>query len=127
MSLRLAPDCCSSTQAGMRHTADALPAANTLFSWSSFLLHAAATALLFGVILWAYHPSLDHMHRSDQWCFLLENIDNDSFPTILAHSYSFSRTRKLSPGDYPLFRPIMFALLSAEKGLFGNHFVLWQA
>jgi MFS family permease len=89
-------------------------------------------ALLYPVILftliWAtYHPCLEHMPRADHWAFLLDTIDQHNFGDILARTYSYNRTRQVGPGDTDLFRPILFALLSAEKALFGNNFAAIQA
>jgi hypothetical protein len=75
----------------------------------------------------AYYPSLSHPPRADQWCILLDTVDQHQFFSLVAHTYSYSRTRMICPGDYHLFRPMLFALFSAEKALFGNHFASWQA
>ncbi len=88
--------------------------------------HLAATAVLFGLIGWAYHPSAGHGPRGDQWCFLLDTIDQEGFLETLARTYSYNRTRVVAPGDYQLFRPVLFALLSLEKALFGTNFAAWQ-
>ena len=40
------------------------------------------------------------------------------FYDILRHSYSYNRTRVTGPGDTDLFRPVLFALLAAEKAAF---------
>jgi hypothetical protein len=75
----------------------------------------------------AYYPSLGHGPRADQWCFLLDTVGLQDFSTLVAHTYSYNRTSIVCPGDYHLFRPVLFALLSGEKALFGNNFALWQA
>src|SRR5262249_44378566 len=59
--------------------------------------------------------------------FLVDTIGRDNFVDLFAHTYSYSRTRLVAPGDTQLFRPALFALLSAEKAFFGTNFVLWQA
>jgi hypothetical protein len=92
------------------------------FPW----VKSALVAVLFLIMGMAYHPSVGHGPRDDQWCFLLDTIDQHGFLDTLSHSYSYNRTRAVAPGDYQLFRPVLFALLSAEKALFGNHFAWWQ-
>lgn len=82
---------------------------------------------LFAVVWLAYYPSLGHGPRADQWCYLLDTVGEHQFSTLFAHTYSYNRTRMVCPGDYHLFRPVLFALLSGEKALFGNNFALWQA
>ena len=94
----------------------------SLASWG----HVAAVAVLFGLIVWAYHPSLGHAPRQDQCCWLLDTIDQDDFLSLTASTYSYTRTRVVTPGDSQLFRPVFFTLLSAEKALFGDNFNLWQ-
>lgn len=83
------------------------------------------TVLLVGTCL-VYAPSLAHGPRADHWCFLLDTIDHDEFWSLWKHTYSYNRTREIWRGDYGLFRPVLFGLLSAEKALFGHHFVAWQ-
>lgn len=79
-------------------------------------------------LIWAaYYPSLGHMPRADQWAFLLDTIDRHDFGELLAHTYSYNRTRQVGPGDTDLFRPVLFALLCAEKALFGTNFAAVQA
>jgi hypothetical protein len=82
---------------------------------------------LFAVVWLAYFPSLGHGPRADQWCYLLDTVGEHQFATLFAHTYSYNRTRMVCPGDYHLFRPVLFALLSGEKALFGNNFAWWQA
>jgi hypothetical protein len=89
-------------------------------------LNLGFAALLFLFIWMAYQPSLGHTPRSDQWCFLLDTLDQTTFLGTFGHSYSYNRTRAVAPGDYNLFRPGLFALLSAEKAYFGNNFAAWQ-
>jgi hypothetical protein len=84
-------------------------------------------ALLFAVVGLTYQPSLKHVARADQVAFLLDTIDCDGFLDTFAHCYSYNRTRVISPGDTQLFRPVFFALVSAEKALFADRFELWQA
>jgi hypothetical protein len=79
-------------------------------------------------LLWlVYTPSLEHTSRSDQWCYLLDTIDQHTFWDIFAHSYSYNRTRRIDPGDSDLFRPLLFAVLAAEKALFAADFAADQA
>jgi hypothetical protein len=74
--------------------------------------------LLLALVWSAYGPSLRHAPRADQWCFLVDTINDHTFPDTFAHSCSYNRTRVIAPGDTDLFRPVLFALLSAEKVLF---------
>jgi hypothetical protein len=94
---------------------------------AGFWLRASAVVLLFMLLQLAYAPSLDHGPRQDQWPFLIDTMDTDGFLDNVAHCYSYNRTRVVGTGDYQLFRPLLFALLSAEKALFGNHFSWWQS
>jgi hypothetical protein len=89
--------------------------------------HATAVAVLLLLVVWTYRPALRHPPRQDQWTFLLETINEHRFLPLLRHTYSFNRTAVVSWGDYPLFRPGLFALLSAEKALFGPRYAGWQA
>lgn len=89
--------------------------------------HALAVVALVMLTCLIYRSALQHTPRDDQWSFLIETMGEDRFLPLLAHTYSFNRTRTINPGDYPLFRPMLFALLSAEKALFGHRFVWWQA
>ena len=78
-------------------------------------------------LLWlVYAPSLKHMPRADQWCFLVDTIDQHTFWDIFTHSYSYNRTRRIMPGDTDLYRPLLFAVLSAEKALFAADFAAYQ-
>jgi hypothetical protein len=90
-------------------------------------IHSVAIAVLCALIALAYTPSLGHGPRQDQWPFLIDTIDQVGFLDTFARSYSYARTRAVMPGDYQLFRPVLYALLSAEKAVFGNNFSLWQA
>ncbi|HTU88903.1 MAG TPA: hypothetical protein VMF69_02300 [Gemmataceae bacterium] len=79
-------------------------------------------------ILWVvYAPSLEHTPRADQWCFLVDTIDQHCFWDIFAHSYSYNRTRQVMPGDTDLYRPLLFAVLAAEKAVFAADFASYQA
>jgi hypothetical protein len=91
------------------------------------LKQALPIAGLFAAVWLAYYPSLGHGPRADQWCYLLDTVGEHQLSTLFAHTYSYNRTRLVCPGDYHLFRPVLFALLSGEKALFGNRFALWQA
>ncbi|HXG13432.1 MAG TPA: hypothetical protein VNK04_26980 [Gemmataceae bacterium] len=86
----------------------------------------AACALLLGLIGLAYHTALRHVPRCDQWILLLDTIDHHEFLDLVAHSYSYSRTRIIYAGDTQLFRPLFFVLLAAERVLFGTDFRLWH-
>jgi hypothetical protein len=87
----------------------------------------ASILLLLASIAFAYLPSLQHPPRADQWTYLTETIEEDHFAGLVAHTWSYSRTRMINPGDTHLYRPLLFVALAAEKSLFGHHFVCWQA
>jgi hypothetical protein len=89
--------------------------------------HRTAVAILFLAVFWTYRPALKHPPRQDQWSFLLDTVHEDRFLPMLLQTYSYNRTRVIGWGDYPLFRPVVFAALSAEKALFGHRYVYWQA
>lgn len=80
------------------------------------------------IVLWAvYAPSLKHTPRADQWCFLIDTIDQHTFFDTFAHCYSYNRTRRVMPGDTDLYRPLLFADLAAEKAIFDADFAGYQA
>lgn len=87
---------------------------------------AAVLAVVFVFVGIAYGPSLKHPPRADQWCFLTDTIDDHTFLDTLRHSYSYNRTRLTAPGDTDLFRPLLFALLAAEKVAFEGDLALAQ-
>jgi hypothetical protein len=91
------------------------------------LLHAGLTFGLLALICTAYRPSLRHTHRADDWCFHLDTIDLFGFLDIFILIYLYNCTRMVLPGDYQLFRPVLFAMLSAQEALFGNDFTSWQS
>jgi hypothetical protein len=96
--------------------------------YATRLLTDLGFLVLLAFLIWAaYAPSLRHAPRADQWCFLVDTMDQHTFPDILQHSYSYNRTRRTRPGDTDLFRPVLFALLSAEKAVFDTNLVLPQA
>ncbi len=83
--------------------------------------------IILAIVVWfAYEPSLKHPPRSDQWCFLVDTMQHHDFIDILEHSYSYNRTRTVMPGDTDLFRPILFALLAAEKAAFEGNLAAYQ-
>lgn len=83
------------------------------------LTNAVCSVVLVGLVWSAYGPSFKHAPRADQWCFLLDTLDEPTFSGTLFKSYSYNRTRGFAPGDTDLFRPVLFALLAAEKTAFG--------
>jgi hypothetical protein len=98
-----------------------------LLSWyTPVWRHRTVVGLLFLMIFLTYQPALGHPPRQDQWPFLLDTVHEDHFLPLLIHTYSYNRTRVIAPGDYPLFRPGLFALLCAEKALFGARYPCWQ-
>lgn len=84
------------------------------------LFDAGFAALLVALVWTAYTPSLKHAPRADQWCYLVDTLPYHGFWDTLRHSYSYNRTRTLGPGDTDLFRPVLFALLAAEKAACGG-------
>src|SRR5262245_58168193 len=89
-------------------------------------LRGIALVGIFLLVLWAYATALQHPPREDQWPFLLNTIHEDHFVPLVLHTYSYNRARKLGAGDYLLFRPILFIVLSAEKALFGPRYFAWH-
>lgn len=83
--------------------------------------------LLLGLLGVVYAPSLEHTPRADHWDFLLDTMGRDSFLDVFGHSYSYNRTRRVGAGDTELFRPVLFAVLAAEKAIFGTCFSGYQA
>lgn len=83
-------------------------------------------AALYAFVALAYGPSLNHPPRADQWCFLADTERDHTFADTLRHSYSYNRTRRVAPGDTDLFRPVLFALLAAEKACFEGRLALSQ-
>jgi hypothetical protein len=81
---------------------------------------------IFLLVFWAYFPATQHPPREDQWPFLLDTIDEDHVVPLIQQTYSYNRSRKIGPGDYLLFRPVLFTLLSAEKALFGARYQFWH-
>jgi hypothetical protein len=101
-------------------------------TWRHRMLHRdhladlGFAAVLLALLWLVYAPSLEHTPRSDQWCFLLDTIDQHKFWDIFAHSYSYNRTRRIGPGDTDLYRPLLFAVLAAEKACFADDFAAYQ-
>ncbi len=88
------------------------------------LIFAIVLGLL---VLAAYAPSIKHLHRSDQWWYLLDMNKADSFVDIWLKSYSYNRTRTFRTGDTGLFRPALFTLLAFESKVYKVAFTtLWQ-
>lgn len=83
-------------------------------------------AILLALIWVVYAPSLEHTPRADQWCYLVDTIDQHKFWDIFTHSYSYNRTRRVMPGDTDLYRPLLFAVLAAEKAFFAADFAGYQ-
>lgn len=109
-------------------TLEACPARARFWAWyTAAWRHATAVAVLLLAVLVTYRPALRHPPRQDQWTFLLETSATDRFVPLVLQTYSFNRTALVSWGDYPLFRPGLFALLSLEKALFGARYACWQA
>jgi hypothetical protein len=77
---------------------------------------------LFILIGYIYAPALRHAPRADQWAYYADTLDRDSFFDLIAHTYSYNRTRIVFPGDTHLYRPLFFVVLAAQKSAFGTHF-----
>ena len=77
-------------------------------------------------LIYAYSQSLLLFPRSDQWWFLLNTLDYEGLWETVANTYSYNRTREINPADVVAFRPLLFAVLSLEKALFGNHLWAYQ-
>ena len=73
-----------------------------------------------------YYPSLYHGPKADHNLFLTETFSFHSLKDLVTHTYSYTRTRALSPGDKILFRPLFYTVLSFEKWLYEYHFLYWQ-
>jgi hypothetical protein len=84
-------------------------------------------AALFVFVALAYWPSLEHPPRADQWGYLVDTRSDHTFLDTLRHSYSYNRTRLTYPGDTDLFRPLLFAVLAAEKAAFEGRVAAPQA
>jgi hypothetical protein len=89
-----------------------------------FLGFCCILAACIGFVYW---PALEHPPRADQWDYFAETLGRDRFPDLIAHTYSFNRTRIFNPGDTQLFRPVFFVWLAAQKACFGTQFRLCQA
>lgn len=86
---------------------------------------AADLAFFVGLVVLvasAYSPAMKHGPRSDQWSYLVETAQYQSFPHLLTETYSFNRTRTIGAGDTDLFRPLLFTVLATEKYLFEGDF-----
>jgi hypothetical protein len=90
-------------------------------------LHLLFVAGLVTAIWTAYWPSLEHVPRADQWAYLIDTRNCQTLGELWSASYSYNRVRVVGPGDTDLFRPVLFALLVAEKWWFGNNFMPSQA
>jgi hypothetical protein len=88
--------------------------------------HRTVVGLLFLIIFLTYRPALEQPPRQDQWAYLLDTVHEDRLLPLLTQTYSYNRTRVVGAGDYPLFRPVLFAILSVEKALFGQRHTLSQ-
>ena len=88
------------------------------------------------VTLAVFYPSLSHIPRSDQLCYLIQAGQYDDLHSLITKFYSFPRTAEYgggrmredqSPkGDNFLFRPFVYIVLGLEERFFGFSFSLWQ-
>jgi hypothetical protein len=95
------------------------------FGWALWLRLLALTGI-FVLVFYGYGPALHHPPREDHWPFLVDTINDDQFIPMVLETYSYNRSRKIGPGDYLLFRPVLFVFMSAEKALFGPRYVYWH-
>jgi hypothetical protein len=98
----------------------ALPARQRL------LADLAFAGVLIALVWAAYTPSQKHAPRADQWCFIVDTMKFRGVAATVAGSYSYNRTRTLSPGDTDLFRPVLFALLATEQWLVAGDLWVYQ-
>lgn len=92
-----------------------------------FVVGTLAWVGLAAAVWWAYAPSLSLIPKSDQWWYLIDAYGHDGFVDLVAHTYSWNRTRQTVPLDSELFRPVTFAVLAAEKAWFDPRSELSQA
>jgi len=85
-----------------------------------------AFGVLAALVWFAYGPSLSHVARSDQIAYLADIHGEDSLMKLTLGSSSFTRTRHFSPGDFLLYRPVIYWILGFEYWLWGYHFEAWQ-
>ena len=74
-----------------------------------------------------FSPSLYHIARSDQWCFLAECAPYDSWGAMVQDLHSYDRVRTIQRGCTLLFRPLLITLLCTEEWVFDWNFFWWQA
>lgn len=82
-----------------------------------FLTGTVAWVGLASAVWAAYAPSLRQTPRWDQWWYLADTYGHDEFVDLLSRTYSWNRTcpRIAFKRDTGLFRPVLFAVLAAEK------------
>jgi len=97
------------------------PAART----SGTVLAVAWVAVLLAGIGWLYAPALRLFVESDHLAYLIDTFRWHGVWDTLANTYSYNRTRVVAPGDGGAFRPLLFALLALEKGVFGARMTGW--
>ncbi len=90
-------------------------------------IHATVMVGLCLAIWLTYRPALKHGARDDQWNFLTDTRNQRHFKRLILRHYAYNRTSEMARGDYPLFRPVLYALLAGEKAFFGHRFLGWQA
>lgn len=98
--------------------------------WRKVLVEHRLTALfaavLIGVNLFVFAPSLHHVFRGDQVAYMIEMAPLSGLGELLKASYTYPRTREIAPGDQLLFRPLLYVLLAVETWLFRYDFFYWQ-
>lgn len=90
-----------------------------IYQWLGFSIIAFVT-------LAVYSPSLLHCPRSDQVLHLRHFAHQRSLQESAISNYDLNRNEKFSPGDYILFRPLLYMFMGYEKYFFGYKFYAWQ-
>lgn len=84
--------------------------------------------LLIVAAIWiVYWPSLNIISLSDQMDYLINTFGHYDTLDIFAHTYSYSRTRIVGPGDTACYRPAAFAWFALCKGVLGPDIRYQQA
>ncbi len=82
--------------------------------------------IIFAITLFAYFPSFWHLFRGETYIYFLNTQGDNSFWSLLSHTYNYEKVRVFEAGDTLLFRPLLFTFIGAEKSLFGVNHVGWH-
>ena len=94
---------------------------------SSFKMIIVIFLITLSFIFLVYYPSLGQSYRGDHWIWLGDTCQlENSFPEICSETYSYNRQRVLYPGDFQLYRPLLFACLAFKQVIFGHITFLHQ-